>query len=408
MKKIITLIGLALLVLSCTDKKAPVHPDWAYNSVVYEMNVRQFTPEGSFNAAAEQLPRLKDLGVDIVWLMPIHPIGVEGRKGSLGSYYAASDYCAVNPEFGTMEDFDAFLAKAHELGLKVIIDMVCNHTSPDAVWNNEVGYDWYIRDSLGHTIVEYDWTDIAKLDYSNAELRKAMEDVLRFWIDKGLDGYRCDAAWSLPTDFWAGILPELKAENPELYFLAEAEKPELNIEGGFDAAYAWKLHHVMNEIAQGKAGIPELKAVLDTTAIDFPKETFMLSFTSNHDENSWAGTEFERMGEAWKVMAVLCYTLPGCQPLIYTGQEVGWNKRFEFFEKDITPDWTDNEFTAFYKEMNALYHDNAALAAGEKGGEFEIVSEADSTLVFSRTVPGNKVTVSAQLVAPWEYSITVE
>lgn len=410
MKKIISILSIIILAASCAQKSEPgAHADWAYQSVVYEMNVRQYTPEGTFEAATAELPRLKDLGVDVVWLMPIHPIGVVGRKGTLGSYYAASDYCAVNPEFGTMEDFDIFLASAHSLGLKVIIDMVCNHTSPDAVWNDkEVGYDWYVRDSLGNTIVEYDWTDIAKLDYSNPDLRKAMDDVLRFWINKGIDGFRCDAAWSLPTDYWAGILPELKAQNPELYFLAEAEQPDLNAEGGFDAAYAWKLHHVMNDIAQGNAGIPELKAVLEQTKADFPAETMMLSFTSNHDENSWAGTEFERMGDAWKVMAVLSYTLPQAQPLIYTGQEVGWNKRFEFFEKDVTPDWTANEFTSFYKMMNDIYHANPALASGEKGGAFEIVSEDEGTLVFTRTVPGNKVTVSAQLVAPWEVTISVE
>lgn len=405
MKKYFCLFLTVILFVSCTT--GSVNADWASRAVVYEMNVRQYTPEGTFAAAQEHLPRLKELGVDILWLMPIHPIGEKNRKGTMGSYYAPKDYCDVNPEFGTMEDFDNFLAAAHDCGLKVILDMVCNHTSPDGVWNTPENYDWYFRDENGNTIVEYDWDDIAKLDYGKEEVRQAMADVLHFWVNKGVDGYRCDAAWSLPTDFWAGILPKMKAENPQLYFLAEAEKPELNEEGGFDAAYAWKLHHTLNDIAQGKAGIPELTACLDTMAVDFP-EAYMLSFTSNHDENSWAGTEFERMGDAAKVMAVLTYTLPACQPLIYTGQEVGWNKRFEFFEKDVTPDWTANEYTDFYKELNKLYHENPALAAGTKGGAFEILSTEDNTLVFSRTLPGNKVTVSAQLVAPWAYSISVE
>lgn len=377
-------------------------------SVVYEMNVRQYTPEGTLAAAQAQLPRLKDLGVDIVWLMPIHPIGVEGRKGVLGSYYAPRDYKAVNPEFGTMEDFDNFLAAAHKLGLRVIMDMVCNHTSPDAVWNTPDHYDWYVRDSLGHTIVEYDWTDIAKLNYGCADMRAAMDDALKFWIAKGVDGYRCDAAWSVPTEYWAHILPQLQAINPDIYLLAEAEKPELHTEAQFEAAYAWRLHHIFGEIAKGRAGVKELEAVIDAQETEFPASTGMLSFTSNHDENSWSGTEFERLGDAWKVMAVLCYTLPKSQPLIYTGQEVGWDKRFAFFEKDRTPDWTPNEYTAFYREMNKLYHDNPALYWGPEAGEFAVVSDDDSTLVFTRTRGSNKVTVSAQLKAPWEYTITVE
>jgi len=407
MKKIILLLLAATLVASC-KQNATADPDWFYGSVVYEMNVRQYTPEGTLAAAEKQLPRLKELGVDIVWLMPIHPIGVEGRKGTLGSYYAPMDYKAVNPEFGTMKDFDAFLAKAHKLGLKVILDMVCNHTSPDGIWNTPETRDWHVRDSLGNTIVEYDWTDIAKLNYECADMRAAMDDALKFWIEKGVDGYRCDAAWSIPTDYWEGIIPQLREINPGLYMLAEAEKPELNSEAGFDAAYAWKLHHTLNSIAKGEAGVEELEACLDQTAVDFPKSTCMLSFTSNHDENSWAGTEFERMGDAWKVCSVLCFTLPQCQPLLYTGQEVGWNKRFEFFEKDITPDWADNDYTAFYKELIKTYHDNPALWAGDKGGEFAVLDDNDGKFEFTRTLEDNKVTVSVLLKAPWTYSITVE
>ncbi len=405
MKKLRFLIfalAIAILASACGRKEFDKN-----SAVVYEMNIRQYTPEGTFAAARAQLPRLKELGVDILWLMPIHPIGVEGRKGELGSYYAPKDYKAVNPEFGTMEDFDAFLASAHKLGLKVVLDMVCNHSSPDAVWNTPENYDWYVRDSLGNTIVEYDWTDIAKLNYESKEMRAAMDDALKFWIKKGVDGYRCDAAWSIPTDYWENILPQLRAMNPDIYLLAEAEKPELhNFDGGFEVAYAWNLHHTMNEIAQGKAGVKELEAAIDKYLTEFPKSVSMLAFTSNHDENSWAGTEFERMGDAWKAMAVLCYTLPKCQPLIYTGQEVGWDKRFEFFKKDLSPDWTENEYTGFYKQMNRLYHDNPALHSGEKGGEFEVVSDEDETFVFTRTLGADKLSVSVQLKSPWTYSIS--
>lgn len=189
MKRLPALL-LAMVLVACgTRPQQPAaHPDWSYNSVVYEMNVRQYTPEGTLTAAARELPRLRELGVDVVWLMPVYPIGVKERKGTLGSYYAISDYEAVNPEFGTLEDFDRFVADAHRLGLRVILDWVANHTSPDARWIEEHPADWYVRDSLGNTIVQYDWTDIAKLDYGNTDMRAAMAAAMRFWLNRGIDG----------------------------------------------------------------------------------------------------------------------------------------------------------------------------------------------------------------------------
>lgn len=399
--------ALAATLTSCSEKtgQTPVHPDWAYSSVVYEMNVRQYTPEGTFEAAGQQLPRLERLGVDVIWLMPVYPIGVEQRKGTLGSYYAISDYCAVNPEFGTMADFEAFLSKAHGMGFKVILDWVANHTSPDAVWESGKPADWYVRDSLGNTVTQYDWTDIAELNYDNADMRAEMVKSMRFWLDKGVDGFRCDMACEVPVDFWRETLPRLREDYPGVYFLAEGEDPGLH-KDAFDASYAWELHHLLNDMAQGKKGIPELLAYIQKDSAAYPAEAFRLMFTSNHDENSWAGTEFERMGDAAKAMAVLTFTLPKGQPLIYTGQEMGWNHRFEFFEKDPVPAWTENEYTEFYRELIKIKHENPALVAGEKGGIFEIVSTSDSTLVFSRTLPDNKVTVSVQLRAPWEWSIS--
>ena len=220
---VLTVLAVAALIWGCktASHKIQHHPEWSCNSVVYEMNIRQSTPEGTFAAAEKRLPALRDLGVDIVWLMPIHPIGVEGRKGSLGSYYAIADYYAINPEFGTMADFDRFLATAHSLGLRVILDYVANHTSPDAAWVTEKPADWYVRDSLGRTIVQYDWTDIAKLNYKNPELRDEIKHVLHFWVDKGVDGFRCDAAKEMPDKFWREAFAELRAKNPELYLLAE-------------------------------------------------------------------------------------------------------------------------------------------------------------------------------------------
>ena len=405
MKKILLAITTALLVLSCAQapKQQPLE-----NSVVYEMNVRQYTPEGTFAAAEQQLPRLAEMGVDIVWLMPIYPIGIEGRKGTLGSYYAIKDYCDINPEFGTLADFDSFLATAHKLGLRVVIDWVANHTSPDAKWVTEAPLYWYERDENGNTTYTADWSDTANLNYNNPDMCNEMENSMRFWMERGIDGFRCDMACEIPLEFWQRAIANLRADYPGMYMLAEGEEPLLHTLSDFDASYSWELHHMMNAIARGEKNIPELLEYLEKDMERHPADAFRLMFTSNHDENSWAGTEFERMGDAAKLMAVLTFTLPNGQPLIYTGQEIGWNKRFEFFEKDPIPAWEKNEYFDFYKWLIDIRHNNPALAAGDKGGVFEVVSAENSVLVFTRTLPENKVTVKVELKAPWSYEITAE
>ena len=342
-------IAGTLMSVSCSQEKAePAHPEWAYDAVIYEMNVRQYTPEGTLAAAAQHLPRLKELGTDVVWLMPIYPIGVKERKGTLGSYYAISDYCDVNPEFGTLADFDAFLDEAHKEGLKVILDWVANHTSPDAKWIDGKPLDWYERDSLGNTIVQYDWTDIAALNYDNEDMRHEMRESMRFWLDRGIDGFRCDMACEVPMDFWKGTIDSLRNEFGHIYMLAEGEDPQLH-EAGFDASYSWELHHMLNAIAQGRSNADSLRNYLSRNVERFGEDAFRLMFTSNHDENSWAGTEFERMGDAAEVMAALTFTLPQGQPLIYTGQEVGFDHRFLFFEKDPISGWDENGHTSTYR-----------------------------------------------------------
>lgn len=405
MKRALTLLLTAISLVSCAEKTP--HARWTYDTVVYEMNVRQYTPEGTFAAAQAQLPRLERLGVDIIWLMPIYPIGEKERKGTLGSYYAVRDYCAVNPEFGTMEDFESFLAAAKARGFRVILDWVANHTSPDAVWIDSEPADWYERDSLGNTVVQYDWTDIAALNYGNPAVWDAQEKAMRFWMEKGVDGFRCDMACEVPFEFWTKTISSLRADWPQMYMLAEGEAPQLH-RSGFDASYAWELHHLLNDIAQGHKNIPELLDYIERDAKNYPPEAFRLMFTSNHDENSWAGTEFERMGDAAQVMAVLTFTLPNGQPLIYTGQETGWNHRFQFFEKDPIPVWEENDYTAFYQNLIRFRHDHPALRAGEKGGRFEVVSTEDSTLVFRRVLPDDVVTVTAQLKSPWSWSVGVQ
>ena len=415
MKKLFAIVAVVATLVGCatTPKQEETPREFdKFNSVVYEFNVRQATEEGTFAAAEAYLPELKEMGVDIVWLMPISPIGEDGRKGTLGSYYSIINYKEINPEFGTMEDFDKFLATAHDLGLKVIIDWVANHTSRDADWWKEGKKDWYVMDEkTGLPIVEYDWTDIAKLNYNNYEMREAMIDALKFWIEKGVDGYRCDVAMNVPADFWAEAWKQVREINPDVYLLAEGEEQWLH-EAGFEATYAWELHHIFNAMAKGGsetknvAGdgtiktdaktVADLKEYLARDDEKYPAPAMRLMFTSNHDENSWAGTEFERMGDAHKTFAALTFVLPKSQPLIYTGQEIGLNRRLEFFEKDSVKELVDlnygKEYRKFYKALCAFRHNNSVLAAGEEVAPIVYVEDApENVLAFTREKDGNKV-----------------
>ena len=400
MKKFIVALA-ALAIAACAPKEVQYHPEWTYDSVVYEVNIRQFSPEGTFAGVEAQLPRLKDLGVDVLWLMPMYEIGTEGRKGTLGSYYAISDYKKVNPEFGTMEDFQHLLNAAHASGFKVILDWVANQTAPDNVWMTEKPADFYERDAEGNAIWEYDWTDTRSLNYENEEVWWAQDDAMRFWLEKGVDGFRCDAAGEVPAEFWYGILPKMNKDYPDIYLLAEAERDNLaDPTVTFDANYAWELHHLLNSLAKGAKSVTDLKEYIARDAARFPKEAFRLTFTSNHDENSWSGTEFEREGEAWDACAVLCFTLPGSQPLIYTGQEIGLSRRLEFFEKDPITDWSANEYTTFWKTLVDLKHNNPALKAGERGGDIVWLDAPEGVVAFSREVKGNKVIVLASFGVP--------
>ena len=414
MKKFLLFVAaIATFVGCCNCKTQETAREFdKFNSVVYELNIRQATEEGTFAAAEKYLPELKEMGVDIVWLMPISPIGIDGRKGTLGSYYSIIDCKAVNPEFGTMEDFKSFLATAHDLGLKVIIDWIANHTSRDANWWKEGKTDWYVMDeATGLPIVEYDWTDIAKLNYKNEDMRNAMIDALKFWVELGLDGYRCDVAMNVPGDFWKRAWEEVRAINPDVYLLAEGEEQWLH-ESGFEATYAWELHHIFNAMAKGGSetknvagdgtiktdakSVADLKEYLERDDVKYPAPAMRLMFTSNHDENSWAGTEFERMGDAHKTFAALTFVLPKSQPLIYTGQEIGLNRRLEFFEKDSVVELVDleygKEYRDFYKGLIAFRHNNSALAAGANVAPMVYVEGApESVLAFARENEENKV-----------------
>lgn len=400
MKKLFLLLVASTMLLSCGNKNkkqteaqtdVTIHPEWVYDATIYEVNTRQFTSEGTFNAFATHLPRLKELGVDILWFMPIQTIGEKERKGTLGSYYSIKNYTEVNQEFGTLDDFRNVVKQAHDLGLKVILDWVPNHTSRDNKWITEHP-DWYRRDSLGNPIVMYDWTDIAPLDYEKPEMRTAMLDAMMFWIrEADIDGFRCDVAYEVPTDFWKTAKDSLSAIKSDIFMLAEAEKPELN-ESIFDAYYAWDFHHKMNMVAQGKENADSLRLSLKRLNDRFSSNAIPMFFTSNHDENSWNGTEFERMGDAAKTFAVLTYMLPG-MPLIYNGQEVGLNRRLAFFEKDSI-DWADKGgFTELYKSLNTLKKANKVLLPQERDGKMsEIVNDKlANVLSFKRVNDGNEI-----------------
>jgi len=400
MKKTILLLLFLPLLFSCGNKNkkqieaqqtVTIHPEWVYDATIYEVNTRQFTTEGTFDAFAIHLPRLKELGVDILWFMPIQTIGEKDRKGTLGSYYSIKNYKEVNSEFGSLEDFRNVVKQAHDLGLKVILDWVPNHTSRDNAWITEHP-DWYRRDSLGNPIVMYDWTDIAPLDYEKPEMRSAMLDAMTFWVrEADIDGFRCDVAYEVPMDFWKIAKDSLVALKPDIFMLAEAEKPELN-ESVFDAFYAWDFHHKMNMVAQGKENVDSLRLSLQRMNNNFSSNAIPMLFTSNHDENSWNGTEFERMGDAAKTFAVLSYMLPG-MPLIYNGQEVGFNRRLQFFEKDSI-NWTDKGgFTDLYKSLNILKKNNKALLSQERDGKMtEIINDkSESVFSFKRVNEGNEI-----------------
>ena len=298
---------------------------WSPQAVIYEMNVRQLTPEGTLRAAAQKLPFLHDVGIDAVWLMPVYPIGEQNRKGSLGSYYSIRDYCAVNPELGSMADFDAFVAEAHRLGMKVLLDWVANHTARDAHWIAEQPADWYECDAQGAPAVPWDWTDTAKLNYANPAVWQAQIDAMAFWLrEHAVDGFRCDMAMLVPAAFWRETSRQLRALKPDLFMLAEAEESYLFDEGAFDACYAWEMHHLLCDVAQQRVRVTALRDYIYADRGRYPRRAMRLAFTSNHDENSWSGSEFARLGAAREAMAVFTFVVPRGLPLVYTGQEVGY------------------------------------------------------------------------------------
>jgi len=354
------------------------HPDWSTNVSIYEVNVRQYTPEGTFEALEGHLPRIKELGTDIIWLMPVHPIGEVNRKGTLGSYYSVKDYKGINPEFGDAMSFKKFVKRAHEEGLKVIIDWVANHSS----WDNDLVKqhpEWYAKDSAGKMFSPFDWTDVVKFDFNNQELRAYMTDAMKFWITEyDIDGFRCDVAGEVPMDFWDNARTELDKIKP-VFMLAEAEGPQFHT--AFDMTYGWEFHHIMNKIYKGEATSNDVEKYLMKNDSVYPQDAYRMYFITNHDENSWNGTEYERLGNAVETFFALSTVIPG-MPLVYTGQESAMNKRLQFFEKDPV-EWGDYQKAEFYQTILDLKEQHEALYNGEKGGTWKrIKTDNDNNGAF--------------------------
>lgn len=378
---------------SALEQKFTVkHVDWIKNAIIYEVYLRHYTPEGTINAFIEHIPRLKELGIDILWIMPIQPIGKKNKKGSLGSPYAISDYISVNPDLGTMDDFKNLVNKAHSLGMYVILDWVANHTAWDHTWIKQHP-EFYVHDEHGNIIHprNTDWFDVADLDFENPALRTEMINSLKFWIQEtDIDGYRCDMAGLVPTNFWEDVRPELDEIKP-VFMLAEAEQADL-LEKAFDMSYNWAAHHLMNDIAQGNKSVWDLDHLFKYDVEIYSLNAIRMYFTSNHDENKNAGSAIERMGPALRAFSALTYALPG-MPLIFSGQEAGLNRRLAFFDKD-TIDWSNlKEYTGFYKQLNCLRKNTRAMWSGNEGGEMvrRNTNMDDKIFAISREKDNSKI-----------------
>jgi glycosidase len=336
---------------------------WALRANIYEVNLRQYTKEGTLQAFAAHLPRLADMGVTVLWFMPITPISLKGRLGTLGSYYACSDYTSINSEFGTEQEFIAVVHAAHKLGMKVIIDWVANHTGQDHVWTIS-NPNFYIQDDHGNFTERNGWSDVIDLNYDNQQMRTAMIDAMRYWVDTaGIDGFRCDMAHLVPLDFWIEARQALDAVKP-LYWLAECE--DTRYFEAFDTTYAWAFMHASGSIHRHEPNLNPVLEQLKLYASEGPN-TQKLFFTSNHDENSWNGTEYEKYGVTAKAWAVFTATWGGL-PLVYSGQEIPNHKRLSFFEKDEL-DWSlqtkQPAVHGFYKALFSLRAQNDAMVLGQ-------------------------------------------
>ena len=407
-KSRLCLLLIVLLVATCSYRsvaqqttrdvsKESARPtrDWVRDGVIYQIYPRAFSPQGDFNGVTARLDDLKTLGVTILWLMPIHPIGQEKKKGSVGSPYAVRDYYAVNPDYGTREDLKRLITEAHRRGMKVIIDIVANHTSWDSVLMKHP--DFYKHDASGRITYPYDWTDVAALNYGNRQLREYMTDMLKYWIREfDLDGFRCDVAGEVPTDFWEHARAELEQIKPDIFMLAEAHKAELQVKA-FDLDYSWPLHSALNSVLQGRARASDLRAAWEEEVKEWPRGALHMRFSDNHDERR----AIARFGEPGTLAAsAFIFTLDGL-PLIYNGMEVGDTTESgapALFEK-LPIFWPISErrpeFPRFYQQMITLRRSSSALRRGSlvwlrNSDEFQV-------LTFLRRSPEEEILIAINL-----------
>ena len=438
MKKILLFLTVFSVCIACKkeEKKTEVKveekeevsgqiyipEDLLETATIYEANIRQYSPEGTFNAFTRDIPKLKELGIDIIWIMPVYPISKTKRKAEgdifvedikdpaarekvLGSYYAVTDYTRVNPEFGTLEDFRKLVQTAHDNGIYIILDWVANHTGWDHIWLKEHP-EYYTQNEKGEVIdpinpdtgESWGWGDVADLNYDNRDMRKEMIEDMKYWVEEeNIDGFRCDVASAVPVDFWETATAELREIKP-VFMLAEAESPEL-LKKAFDMQYGWEFLHIMNGIAKGEKTVKPLDHYMETRDDLLEDDDMYMYFTSNHDENSWSGTVYERYGDGAETFAALTYMLPG-MPLIYSGQEYDMNKRLAFFQKDSIPR-TPGKFYPFYAKMNVLKGSNKALHGGKDAASYtRIVTGKDEKIIaFKREKENDEVVFMANLTA---------
>lgn len=431
MKKTILALLFLVTLFSCKEEKKevteipivetqeiePFTSEITENAIIYEANIRQYSPEGTFNAFTKDIPQLKELGVKIIWVMPIFPISQTKRKATggddskfasempkeeqskyLGSYYAVSDFKKINPEFGTIEDFRKMVKTAHENGIYVILDWVPNHTGWDHIWIKEHP-EFYTQNEKGEIVdptnpetgKSWGWTDVADLNYDNQELRKTMTADMLHWIkNENIDGFRCDVASNVPTDFWQQAIPTLRKEK-NIFMLAEAWQPELLKDNLFDMYYSWDGHHTMNDIAKGKKTVADWDTYMGKSAKQYESNDIAMNFVDNHDENSWNGTIKERMGDASEIMMALSYMTPGI-PLIYSGDEYDLDYRLKFFEKDSIPKVKGKNWDIF-KTLGKLKEENVALNGGKNKASYKKIktSSNDKILAFEREKEGEKI-----------------
>jgi glycosidase len=383
---------------SLAKSEVPI-PEWSQDAVIYEVNVRQYTKEGTLKAFEAHLPRLKELGVKVLWFMPIYPISEKNRNGSLGSPYSVANYEEVNPDFGTMDDLKNLVKEAHSMGFKVMLDWVANHTGWDNPWIAKHP-DWYTHDSDGNIIhpADTNWTDVADLNYDNQEMRTAMIDAMKFWVkESDIDGFRADYAQGVPADFWNEARAELDKIKP-VYMLAEDEDHPDYLKQAFNANYSWRFYNLLNGVAQGKNDSSDIQNYLEALNKLYPEGTYPMFFTSNHDENFANGTEYDRLGDSVKTMAALTFTAPGI-PLIYSGQEAGLKKSLPLFDKGEIS-WNDLSMQTFYEQLISLKENNQALWNGSAGGTINFLQTSNpNILAFYREKGQDKVIVVMNLSA---------